>query len=261
MAAAFPGREILSFRNRLHEKLRERKTFFYFRFKGFRPLRLNKAVGIVFGRQHDKTHLLRVPHHRKRRYKRPTQCLLPRAVTVETEINLVRRFQELMHVIRRNRRSQRRHRFLKASLSELNNVHIAFADDGTRLFPDGVICFKEAVDFQPLVINHRFRAIDVFRYLVRYHCPSPETDDLTATIADRKNHAAAVPIVSVTFVIDDDEAATVLFFHFRVVVLTAEYIAQTVKVVRRVPQTVTARRRSADAATFEVILSALTCFE
>ena len=46
----------------------------------------------MLGRQHDKTHFLRVTHHRERRNERPAQCLLPRAVTVETEINLVRRF-------------------------------------------------------------------------------------------------------------------------------------------------------------------------
>ena len=164
-------------------------------------------------------------------------------------------------MIRRNRRPQRRHRFLKAGLRELNDVHIAFADDGATFFPNGVVRFKEPVDLLPLMVNHRFRAVDVFGWLVGQHRPSPEADNLTAAVADRKNHAAAVTVVSVAFVVDDDEAATVLFFHFRVVVLTAEHVAQTVKVVRRVPQTVTARRRSADAATFEVILSALTCFK
>ena len=85
--------------------------------------------------------------------------MLPRRISVKTEVNLVNGFQKLSDVIAGDGSPERRNRLPKARLRELDHVHITLADNGAPGRAHGVRRLIEPVDFKALMVNRGFRAV------------------------------------------------------------------------------------------------------
>ena len=177
-----------------------------FPLEGFGALGLDEAVGIVLGRKQNEGRLLHVRDDGKRRLEGAARGLAARRVAVKRKEDLIRNLEELLHVLGRDRRAERRDAFFKPRLRELDHVHVPFAHDGAALAVDEFASFKEPVEFASLVVDRRLGAVDVLGLLVLLEGARTEPDHVTFHVSDREHQSVAVGVVAAVALVDQKPA-------------------------------------------------------
>ena len=125
----------------------------------------------------------------------------PRGVAVQRDHRLVMQAPHQAQLIFGHGRAQWGDRPLEPGADQGDHIHIPFGDDQR-----GVLAHRRAggADIEqraPLVEQRRFGRIQVFRARVEGHCPPAEGDAAVPGIADRKQDAAAEPVIGLAAVI------------------------------------------------------------
>ena len=158
---------------------------------------LNETVGIFVLRQQHKVRRLRIGDNRQRRLHGAARGFKAGSITVKRKIDVIGELEKFFHVLGRNGRAERSHRFQKSALGHLDNVHITFTDNRAALFMNSVTRFIKTVKFLTFVIDGCFWRIEIFRLFTGHHCAGAKTDHLSARIADGIHDSTAEAVVTV----------------------------------------------------------------
>ena len=123
---------------------------------------------------------------RQRVLQRAPRGLAARGVAVEAEHDGVGQPEQLLHVHRRGRGAERRHRVLDAVLRQRDDVHVALDDDDAAGVADRVARQEQAVELAALREQRRFRRVQVLGLAVAEHAAA-EADHAAAAVVDREH--------------------------------------------------------------------------
>ncbi|KGX49631.1 hypothetical protein Y025_5578 [Burkholderia pseudomallei TSV32] len=254
LRAPFRLVKLLTCRGLVQQELGQRHRPLHLFRKRIRPEFPHIAVRIVLRGQEQETDRPVVRGVRQARLQRAPRGAPAGRVAVETEDDRVRLPQQLLHVNRRARGAERRHRVRKAELRERDDVHVPLDDERVLVLANREPRLEQAVQLAALVEQRRLRRIQVFGLAAVQH-PAAEADDLPLHVADREHDPLAEPVVAardavrVGLLADDHEARV----DERIVAVVVERRLEVLPAVRRVAEPEAQRDLARQAAPLQVL--------
>ena len=117
----------------------------------------------MLGGQEQEAKGARVAGVRQARLERASGGAPAGGVAVEAEDDRVGEADQLLHVLGRARRAERRHRVLEAGLGQRDDVHVALDDERVAALADRGARLEQAVQLAALAEDRRLGRVEVFR--------------------------------------------------------------------------------------------------
>jgi len=171
--------------------LDERQCLLDERPEGVGPVLADELIGVLaVWHDNDADAGPRIAHNGQCAYR----CLLPRLVAVVAEAYLRCVVQELLRMLRRERRAERCDHIVHAGVEHRYRIHVALDDDGPALLLDGAVRAVEAEEQLPLIEEDGLRCVEILRCRI-IEDAAAEADDAPALIRNRDDHAPAEAVV------------------------------------------------------------------